>query len=1009
MNGTSVPRGPGLPVSTMEIPAGLHSGSSWECHAEQRTDFKGFSSHPQRAVSVTKLPRPGESPTSQGPHHRDKIFEDGHLDNAGVMVGRDHERRLLTGLVESLNGGGGAVVIQGEPGMGKTSLLGFVADCAKRHHARVLTARGIESEAVLPFAAVTDLLWPLQEHFATLPAIQREALEVCLALSAGPPRGPLAACAGALGVLTTAADQSPLVILVDDFQWLDAESAQILMFVARRLSDEPLAMVLAVRAEPDVAMPDTGLPMLPLAGLSTEECAQLATAMNVTVSPQKLAALVGSTGGNPLAVVERLPMAGASGWNEGSWAGSEGRGLHHSLERTWGRLFDQLPDDARTALFVVVADHDAGGRHAVQALKSLGLSLASLGPAEQLGFVAASADAIRLRHPLLRSVVLARIPLAGRVAGYRALAEIADGYSRSWYLAAAAIGPDEAAATALVAAAGEARQRNGLRASARTLHRAAELTANPSVRAERLLQAAQDAHLAGDSGSAVAWCEQALGYRDDPSFAVDVQRVAGAALTWMGEPKRALELMTAAATTARPNHPVRTAEIMAAAIAPALLQGQVHQVRALAEEVECIWKQSPEAATAASPTALAMVAEAFAFSGDINRATPYLRRADGIPSSSNMMAELQGAAFHAQSLSWVERYSEARYHLTTLLQAARRLASPPILAFALAISAEIGWWSGQWTTAYADATEALQWATENGQPGLVGYSLSMLARIEAARGEREACQARVDQVRREVEAQGVGSMPLYNYAALGLAALSAGDLSDAAVKLQQAWDLSGRQGMQNPNVVPLAGDVAEALARIDERDRCTQILNWLDERAEATGLAYPRAVGCRARGILTTDPDEAQRLFAESLAALDKVGPVAFEQARTLLCSGEAMRRNRRPVAAREPLHDALILFDSLGARPWAARARAELAASGVKDRRVTMTTAGPKSLEELSPQELQVARIAGRGQNNIEVAAALFVSRKTVEAHLTRVYRKLGIRSRTELARILLANGIAD
>ncbi len=183
--------------------------------------------------------------------------------------------------------------------MGKTSLLGFVADCAKRHDARVLTARGIESEAVLPFAAITDLLWPLQEHFATLPAIQREALEVCLALSAGPPRGPLAACAGALGVLTAAADERPLVILVDDFQWLDAESAQILLFVARRLSDEPLAMVLAVRVEPDVALPDTGLPVLSLTGLSTEECAQLTTAMNVTVSPQRTGVTGGLNGGKP--------------------------------------------------------------------------------------------------------------------------------------------------------------------------------------------------------------------------------------------------------------------------------------------------------------------------------------------------------------------------------------------------------------------------------------------------------------------------------------------------------------------------------------------------------------------------------------------------------------------------------------------------------------------------------------------------------------------------------------
>jgi hypothetical protein len=471
-----------------------------------RVMSKGPPRDPLKAVSVTNISKRGESP-ARGPLHRATDLRDGSFDDVGLIVGRDHERRLLGGLIDSLRVGGGAAAIYGEPGMGKSSLLNFIADRANHSGAQVLTARGIESEAVLPFAAITDLLWPLQEHFATLPAIQREALEVCLALSAGPPRGPLAACAGALGVLKAAADRSPLVILVDDFQWLDAESAQILLFVARRLSDESLAIVLAIRAEPDVAMPDTGLPILSLTGLSTEECAQLATAMNVTVSPQKL---MGSTGGNPLAVVERLRMAQAGGWDDGSWAGSERSALHHSFERTWGRLFDQLPEHARTSLFVVVADQDAGGRHAVQALKSLGLSLASLGPAEQLGLVASSEEAIRLRHPLLRPIVFARTPLAGRVAGYRALAEIADGYSRSWYLAAAAIGTDEAVAIALVAAADEARQRNGLRASARTLHRAAELTANPSVRAERLLRAAHDAHLAGDSRSAVACASRLL-------------------------------------------------------------------------------------------------------------------------------------------------------------------------------------------------------------------------------------------------------------------------------------------------------------------------------------------------------------------------------------------------------------------------------------------------------------------------------------------------------------------
>jgi DNA-binding CsgD family transcriptional regulator len=374
-----------------------------------------------------------------------------------------------------------------------------------------------------------------------------------------------------------------------------------------------------------------------------------------------------------------------------------------------------------------------------------------------------------------------------------------------------------------------------------------------------------------------------------------------------------------------------------------------------------------------------------------------------------MTADLHGAAFHAQSLGWAERYSEARYQLTILLDAAHRLGSPTILAFALVISAEIGWWSGHWTTAYADAVEALRIAAENAQRGLFPQALSMLARIDAARGERQRCQDRVDEAQREVESRGVGCVPVYGHAALGLSALGAGELPDATESLQRAWDLALRQGINNPNVVPIAGDLAEALARAGEADRCTQVVDWLDERARATSLAYPGAAASRARGILATEPEKAQRSFAASLAALDKVGPVPFEQARTLLCSGEALRRNRHAVAARVPLGRALAIFDELGARPWTARARAELAASGAKDQRVTHSVAGATGLEQLSPQELQVARFAGRGQNNVEVAAALFVSHKTVEAHLTRVYRKLGIRSRTELARILLANGIAD
>ncbi len=226
---------------------------------------------------------------------------------------------------------------------------------------------------------------------------------------------------------------------------------------------------------------------------------------------------------------------------------------------------------------------------------------------------------------------------------------------------------------------------------------------------------------------------------------MDVQRVAGGALTSLGEPRRALELMTAAAARARPDDPVRAAEILAEAIAPAIMQGEVHLVRDLAEQVECIWELSPEAAAAATPTALAMVAEAFSLSGDIDRAAVYLRRAAEFLPSSNNDGRIARCGVPCPKSRLGRAVLRGPLQLTTLLPAVRRLGSPTILAFALAISAEIGWWSGQWTTAYADATEALQWATENDQPGLLGYGLSMLARIEAARGERELCQARIDQ------------------------------------------------------------------------------------------------------------------------------------------------------------------------------------------------------------------------------------------------------------------------
>lgn len=913
------------------------------------------------------------------------------------LVGRARERRCLDELIGSAADGGAAVLIAGEPGIGKTVLLNHVADVAsKQAGLRVLRARGEESEAALGYATLADLLTPLRDRFAGLPPTQRQALEVCLALSSGPASGPLAGCAGALGVLASAADERPLVVLVDDFQWIDPESRQILLFAARRLAAEHIVMILAAREEPGVPPSEPGLPVLRLCGLSVTECAELARGLGAEVSGPSLRSLVELTGGNPLAVLENL--AGAAVGTATS--GPDHLELGKVLEDAWGRVFEELPEDTRRSLFVVAIDGGSGGQHVAAALDALQLSLGSLAPAEQRGLVRTVNGEIELGHPLVRPVIVGRTPLWARAAACRALAGAAHGHLRAWYLGAAATGPDDTAAEALAAAAVEARRRQGYGVSARIWQRAAALTADHDTRALRLLRAAADAHLAGDSAAAAAWCEEALALCRDPVFVAEAELVLGRARTWAGDPLRAFCGLVRASAGIRPVCPVRTVALLAEATLPAAMAGRFDLVRQVAQEADEVCDSTQ--AEGATPAVPAMVAEAFVMTGELDRAARYRLRAEALLPPAGLVAEQQAAAaFLAQGDIWTERYEQGRLRLGAVVDCGRRRGAPATLSLALGLSSELGWWTGRWASGYADATESLRRAQEMDQPGLIGYSLAQLSRIEAARGDRERCAEHVLRASQEVEPRGVGCVAVYNAAALGLCALSCGDLAAAIDHLERAWAEGQAGGLGNPNVVPFAGDLAEALARAGAAERAEEVLAWLQGRADATRLVYPQAAAARARGILAQDQAEAAGWFARARSAHQK-RPVPFEQARTLLCEGEALRRARRRTASRRPLRHALTLFSSLGARPWAARAMTELAATGA--RAETRNGATASALGSLSPQELQVAHAVGRGLNNAEAAAALFVSRKTIESHLTRAYRKLGIRSRVELAQLMLA-----
>jgi ATP/maltotriose-dependent transcriptional regulator MalT len=361
----------------------------------------------------------------------------------------------------------------------------------------------------------------------------------------------------------------------------------------------------------------------------------------------------------------------------------------------------------------------------------------------------------------------------------------------------------------------------------------------------------------------------------------------------------------------------------------------------------------------------------------------------------------QSALTIGQALSWMDEDDAAREVFNTVIDQARRDGVPALLPFALVARCEVESWS-RWAAARADGAEALRWGQEFGHRAMTGYALTLLARLEGLRGDRAGCEERIASYEEHC-GEGVRGLEIFAQAALGSAALAAEDLDACRSHLERAFTMAQEIGLANPNLTPSVADLAEAHVRAGNRERAADITEWLRERADSTGLAWPEAAHARCRIALAEHAEEAQAWLADAERAHAR-REMTFDLARTRLVAGEVLRRFRRPVQAREPLLAAWRAFTALSADPWTARTAAELAAAG---HRFSAAGAQPPLVEQLTSQELQVARAIGEGMSNVEAAAALFLSRKTIEAHLTRVYRKLGVRSRSDLARCLAHAGL--
>ena len=901
-----------------------------------------------------------------------------------MLVGRGTEQARIDALLDAARAGrSGALVLVGEPGIGKTTLLRHAVTAARG--LKVLEARGTESESELAFSGLSDLLGPVVGYVEELPPPQALALSSALALGETAPAGRFAVAAATLGVLAAAAEDGPLLVIVDDAHWLDGPSRDAVAFAARRLGAEGIALLLATRVDHAAF---SGLERIELAGLDGDAARTLIASAPTPVAPAVGEALLAASGGNPLALLE-LPGMLTVDQRAGHEPLEDPLRLGPSLERAFRQRLDDLPESVRWALLVAAAgDSDS----LTPIVDVLGGDVGALEAAEAAGLVTLADGALQFRHPLVRAAAYQAAPPAERRRAHRALADAlaGDDGRRVWHLAAAATGPDEDVAALLERTADLAAERSGYAASATALRRAARLTPVQSERVRRLFLAGQRADLAGRTDEALSLLDEALD-SDDALFRARVQHLRGRILSFRA-PREAIEtiLVPEAERIEQLDPSLAVHMLTDAALALPDDSGSLP----LLQRAKAVAEHSREPVAPEVRLILETLLETERFDSPADwHWDGLLELANDLSYSESLLAVAEGASFEGE-------FAAAGELLGRVIGTARRSSALGVLASGLSILVWHDYYTNRWTHAVAHGTEALQLIEETGRVRHLAPLLFMLGRLDAVSGREQECRAHVEravEVSRQLELDDLAEWQ--GAVALGLLELGLGHPGEAVRHLEQG--VCDERGALIPGVARGHGDLIEAYARANDPERARAALAEWEPRVRSYERGWALAVCARCEGLLADD-DRIDEHFEEALRRHDEA-PVPFDTARTHLAYGERLRRAHRRVDAREHLREALAAFDRLGARPWAERARAELAATGERLRK-----RDPYAAEELTAQELQVALIVAGGATNREAAAQLFVSPKTIEAHLGSVYRKLGIRSRTELAGRFASEGLA-
>ena len=910
------------------------------------------------------------------------------------LLGRSRERDAVEQLLAGAQAGrSGVLTVTGEAGIGKTLLLEHIRDTAVASGFQVEDSVGAESEVQFAFAGLHQLCAPLLDRLGALPHPQQAALGVAFGLRSDAVPDEFLVGLGTLNLLAEVAEERPLLCLVDDAQWLDQASAQVLAFVARRVAAEPLALVFALRdADSQVVHPFVGLPELRLQGLAdTDARALLTGAVKAPLDDRVRGRIIAEAYGNPLALLE-LPRNVDPAELAGGFGVPDVPSVPRRVEDSFRSRSSSLPADTQMLLLVAAAEPTGDVALLWRAADHLGIDRRANEPAEVAGLLTFETG-VRFRHPLVRSAVYQAATPPDRRRAHGALAAATDPRSepdrQAWHRAQAVLGTDEEAAAELERSAGRARSRGGLAAAAAFLQHAVELTPDPAVRTRRALEAAHAKHDAGASEAALELLIVAEnGVLDDLQRArIELLRAHIAFHLTRG--RDVPGLLVDAAEKLAPVDAALSRETYLHALDAAMITGGLGGGRGVLEVAEAA-RAAPSPPGPSGPPDLLLDALVAMYTEGYEIAVPQVRRALEAFCAARPMGD--GASRHwlflagrtALSLMDDGLFHELAQRNVRLSREAGELAALPVALLFLSAYSVL---SGDLTEA-ADLIAEERAITE--VTGGVSLRIGKLAHAAWRGNPAETAEIHAAAIQ-EASARG-------NPAEVALAEHSLAVLHTGLGNYTAALDAAERASasLEPPHANLALVELIEAAARAGQHQRATVAREQLDSRATASGTQWALGLAARSRALLD-DAAAAEELYCEAIERLQACRMTPY-LARTHLVYGEWLRRERRRHDARVQLGTAHALLSEMGADAFAERAARELRATGEHPRRRTA-----QATDELTDHELHIARLVATGATSREVGAQLFLSPRTIDAHLRNIFRKLDITSRRQLRELSL------